>query len=225
MSLALTYHSHAEPLKTLVDSLDARAPATTTITTHHLDLATATPADYTALIAAIQAAHGGRSPDILVANAGYGKRITHLADIPVGELDAMLTINLRAAFLLTQACVPGMLAGGWGRVVYVTSIAAVGGGINGAHYAASKAGVQGLMRNSAARYARDGLTFNDVAPAMIGETGMVPSAESVCGTPGDPDNIPVGRLGTPDEVAGLVEVCCRTGYMTGQSILLTGGLK
>jgi 3-oxoacyl-[acyl-carrier protein] reductase len=60
---------------------------------------------------------------------------------------------------------------------------------------------------------------------MIGETGMIPDEKFVEGTPGDVRNIPVGRLGTPGEVAGVVVMFCKTGYLTGQSVLLSGGLK
>lgn len=90
--------------------------------------------------------------------------------------------------------------------------------------AASKAGLSGMMKNLARKHAKAGITVNDVAPAMIGETGMIPDARSVEGTPGDVKNIPVGRLGTPEECANVVMMICKTGYLTGQSILLSGGL-
>lgn len=90
--------------------------------------------------------------------------------------------------------------------------------------AASKAGLSGLMKNLARKHAKSGITVNDVAPAMIGDTGMIPGAASVVGTPGDVKNIPVGRLGTPQECANVVMMFCKTGYLTGQSILLSGGL-
>ncbi len=91
--------------------------------------------------------------------------------------------------------------------------------------AASKAGLSGMMKNLAVKHASSGITVNDVAPAMIGETGMIPDEKAVEGTPGDVKNIPVGRLGTPRECANVVTMFCRTGYLTGQSILLSGGLK
>ncbi|KAI5862404.1 NAD(P)-binding protein [Durotheca rogersii] len=164
-------------------------------------------------------------PDILVSNAGYGKRLPGILDVSLEEFDYTLSVNLRASFLLTKLSIPHMEARGWGRVVFVSSIAAQGGGINACHYAASKAGLTGMMRNLAAKHARSGITVNDVAPAMIGETGMIPDEKSVEGTPGDVRNIPVGRLGTPQECANVVTMLCRTGYLTGQSILLSGGLK
>ena len=72
---------------------------------------------------------------------------------------------------------------------------------------------------------KSGITFNDVAPAMITGTGMIRDEEQLKGTPGDVSNIPVGRSGSTGEVAGVVTMVCRTGYLTGQSILLSGGLK
>lgn len=91
--------------------------------------------------------------------------------------------------------------------------------------AASKAGLTGMMKNLAAKQAGHGITVNDVAPAMIGATGMIPDDKFVEGTAGDVKNIPVGRLGTPQECANVVVMMCKTGYLTGQSILLSGGLK
>ncbi len=165
-----------------------------------------------------------RTPDILISNAGHGKRIRDIVDVPVEEFDVMMSVNVRASFLLCQACIPGMAARGWGRIVSISSIAGQGGGINGPHYAASKAALTGMVKHLARRYAADGITVNDVAPAMIGGTGMVSDAHTLEGTAGDVANIPVGRLGTPQEVANVVTMFCRTGYMTGQSVVLSGGL-
>ncbi|KAM5470820.1 hypothetical protein MauCBS54593_003864 [Microsporum audouinii] len=80
----------------------------------------------------------------------------------------------------------------------------------------------GMMKNLATRLAEFNISVNDVAPAMIGETGMIPDARTIPEVAG---TIPLGRLGTPDEVANVVEMCVTTGYLTGQSILLAGGLK
>lgn len=74
-----------------------------------------------------------QGPDILVSNAGYGKRIPDILDIPVDEFDYTLNVNLRASFVLAKLSIPGMQKKGWGRIVFVSSIAAIGGGINGCH--------------------------------------------------------------------------------------------
>lgn len=73
----------------------------------------------------------GRHVDILVANAGYGRRITDVEQIPIDEFDKMISINLRASFLLVQAFVGDMRRQQWGRIVFVSSVAAYGAGING----------------------------------------------------------------------------------------------
>ncbi|KAF4822803.1 3-oxoacyl-[acyl-carrier-protein] reductase FabG [Colletotrichum tropicale] len=171
----------------------------------------------------------GQHPDILVSNAGTAgfnnKANPQLENISLEEFDFTYSINLRASFLLCKLAMPHMAKQHWGRIIFVSSISAIGGGINGCHYAASKAGLTGLMKNLASKHAKDGVTLNDVAPAMIGETGMIPDEKRVEGTPGDVKNIPVGRLGTPQECANVVIMLCKTGYLTGQSILLSGGLK
>jgi len=181
--------------------------------------------DIIRLFSELSSQHNKPGPDILISNAGYGKRISSILDIPLDEFDHTLNINLRASFHLIKLAVPHMQSQHWGRIVLISSIAGYGGGINGCHYAASKAGLIGMGKNLAMKLAGDGITVNDVAPAMIGATGMIPSEETVKGTAGDVKNIPVGRLGVPQECANIVTMCCRTGYLTGQSILLSGGLK
>lgn len=89
-------------------------------------------------------------------------------------------------------------------------------------YAASKGGLTGMMRNLSTRLAEFNISVNDVAPAMIGDTGMIPNAAAI---PDVAASIPLGRLGTPEETANVVTMLLETGYMTGQSLLLTGGLK
>jgi 3-oxoacyl-[acyl-carrier protein] reductase len=169
--------------------------------------------------------HNQDGPDILIANAGYGVRIPQIVDIPIPEWDHTINVNLRSYFILAKLSVPHMQTQQWGRIVFMSSIAAYGGGINGCHYAASKAGLLGMCKNLALKLAQWNITVNDVAPAMIGETGMIPNAKAVEGTPGDVRNIPVGRLGVPSEVGGMVGMVCRTGYLTGQSLVISGGLK
>lgn len=211
-----------EELWALRNNHDPEAP-NPVVSTHKVDVGSAD--DIQRLFASIKVLHGKDGPDILVSNAGHGRRIPDIADISIDEFDYTISVNLRAAFILSKLSIPHMASRGWGRIIFVSSLAAHGGGINGCHYAASKAGLQGLMRSLATKHASGGITVNDVAPAMIGETGMIPDEKFVEGTPGDVRNIPVGRLGTPREVANVVLMFCQTGYLTGQSVLLSGGLK
>lgn len=89
-------------------------------------------------------------------------------------------------------------------------------------YAASKGGLTAMMKNLSSRLAQYNISVNDVAPAMIGATGMIPNPEAV---PGVVETIPLGRFGQPDEVANAVEMFAKTGYCTGQSLIVAGGLK
>jgi 3-oxoacyl-[acyl-carrier protein] reductase len=156
--------------------------------------------------------------EVLVANAGMGERRT-LDAVSLEDWDATLDVNLRAPFLLAQRTVPGMRERGWGRVLLMSSVAAATGGLVGPHYAASKAGLDGLVHFIAAREAAHGITANALAPALIEDTAMLP------GDPGDlAERIPVRRLGRPDEVADLALAVLGNGYMTGQVIGIDGGM-
>ncbi|RDH27091.1 integral membrane protein [Aspergillus welwitschiae] len=217
--LALTYSSNPTSITTLQQELQTQHP-TLLITIHQVDVSS--PSQITTLFTEIQAQHSNRTPDILISNAGYGKRVPQVWDITTEEFDYTLTVNLRASFLLVKGVVEHMKAQRWGRIIFMSSIAGYGGGINGCHYAASKAGLTGMMKNLATRLAEYNISVNDVAPAMIGDTGMIPNAEAI---PEVASTIPLGRLGLPEEVANVVTMLVGTGYMTGQSLLLAGGLK
>jgi 3-oxoacyl-[acyl-carrier protein] reductase len=156
--------------------------------------------------------------DILVANAGASK-VQPLDEVTLADWDRLIDVNLRAPFLLSQRVVPGMQQRGFGRIIFTSSVAAYIGGVVGPHYAASKAGLLGLMRYLASRLASSGVTVNAVAPALIEDTEMLP------GDPGDlAKRIPVGRLGKPDEVADLAMAILRNSYMTNEAVLVDGGL-
>lgn len=217
----MTYNSNKAGIDQLIDDLQQQ-DSSRKISIHQVDVVK--DADLTRLFEEVSQQHG-QGADILVVNAGYGKRVSSILDISIEEWDYTMNVNLRSSFILTKLAMPHMLEKGWGRVVYISSIAATGTSINGCHYSASKAGVQGLSKNLANKMGKSGITFNDVAPAMITETGMIRDEEALKGTPGDVKNIPVGRSGRPQECANVVTMLCRTGYMTGQSILLSGGLK
>jgi 3-oxoacyl-[acyl-carrier protein] reductase len=156
--------------------------------------------------------------DVLVANHGTGRR-AQLGEVDGAEFDATIAVNLRAPYLLARRTIPGMAERGFGRVLFMSSVAGLTGGIVGPHYASSKAGLHGLTHYLAARVARDGVTVNALAPALIEDTGMLP------GDPGElAARIPVGRLGRPEEVADLALAVLRNGYVTSQVISVDGGM-
>jgi 3-oxoacyl-[acyl-carrier protein] reductase len=129
--LALSYSTSSEAVKELARKIAAACPGkgkTPKITYHQADLSVT--AQVVSLCEEAQSAHG-RGVDILVSNAGYGKRITDILDISIEEFDKMYTINLRASFLLVKGVVPHMRQQKWGRIIFISSIAASGGGING----------------------------------------------------------------------------------------------
>ncbi|KAG8413218.1 hypothetical protein J3459_013794 [Metarhizium acridum] len=186
---------------------------------------------------AISARH--KAISILVANAGTGRRIRDIKDIEEDDWDLTLEINARSQFVVTKACLPGMRDQGWGRVILVGSIASRGGGINGCHYAASKGAMTSMGLNLATILAPEGITVNIVQPAMIGATGMIPTPKATTWQSNtDPEelrstdpglaiasSVPVHRLGAPEEVANIVILFAKTGYMTGQEVLVAGGLR
>ena len=157
--------------------------------------------------------------EVLIPNAGHAVRQEY-TEVTLQTWDRTQAVNLRAPFLLAQAVVPGMAVRGYGRVLFMSSIAAFTGGVVGPHYAASKAGLHGLVHYLAARVAEQGVTVNALAPALIEGTRMLPAAPD--GTPAIP--IPVGRYGQPDEVADLAMAVLRNGYLTNQVLSLDGGI-
>jgi 3-oxoacyl-[acyl-carrier protein] reductase len=159
--------------------------------------------------------------DILVANAGTAD-VKGWQNIDLESWNATLAINLTAPFLLAQQVLPSMIERKFGRVLFVSSVAGLNGGVVGAHYAASKAGLHGLMHHLAPRVAADGVTVNALAPALIGDTGMFPvDPETATSTP---IPIPVGRAGRPGEVADMAIAMLRNGYLTNKVVTLDGGI-
>lgn len=156
--------------------------------------------------------------DVLISNAGRAQRLA-LDEVSVEEFDHTVAINLRAPFLLAQRTLPGMGERSFGRVLFISSVAAFTGGVVGPQYAASKAGLHGLTHYLAARFAASGVTVNALAPALITDTGMLP---------GEPEElrerIPVRRLGRPHEVADLALAVLRNPYITDQVISIDGGM-
>lgn len=155
--------------------------------------------------------------DILVSNAGIAKPLP-LEAVRLATWDATMAVNLRAPFIVASGVVPGMRERKFGRLVFVSSTAAKVGGIVGPHYAASKAGVEGLAHAYASLLAREGITSNAVAPALI-ETEMLAGNDKASA-----ERVPVGRLGTPEEVADVIVSVVRNPFITGQTLQVNGGI-
>jgi 3-oxoacyl-[acyl-carrier protein] reductase len=154
--------------------------------------------------------------DILVNNAGIARRYPW-DQVPEEGWDEIMKINLKSAFLVTQAVLPGMRARKWGRIINISSGAAATGGVVGPYYAASKAGLLGLTHGYASLTLKEGITVNAVAPSVI-DTDMARQDLRV-----DPKTTSLGRLGTPEEVAEVVVMLARNGYITGQTLYVNAG--
>jgi len=154
--------------------------------------------------------------NILVNNAGIAVP-QQIETIDEQSWDETMDTNLKSAFLIIQALLPAMRKAQWGRIINISSVAAHLGGVVGPHYAASKAGLIGLTHSYAAILAKEGITVNSVAPALI-------ATEMVTANPrAKPDLIPVGRFGDPEEVSDVVVMLACNGYITGQTISVNGG--
>ena len=154
---------------------------------------------------------------ILVNNAGIAKILP--ADQVTEEIwNEFLRVNLTSVFLVTQRVLPGMRFARWGRIINLSSVAAQYGGVIGPHYAATKAGILGLTRSYASQFAKEGITANAIAPALI-ETDMI------AGLPKDiASRIPVGTTGSVDEVGRIAVLLAQSSFITGQTINPNGGL-
>lgn len=156
--------------------------------------------------------------DLLVNNAGIAN-MRSLDELDEAEFDRTIAVNLKSAFLCTQAVLPAMRALGRGRIVNISSVAARGPGVVGVHYNAAKAGLEGLTRGYAAHLAADGITVNAVAPGPIDTDMAGPLRETDAFR-----RIPVGRLGTAEEVVQVVMMVIGNPFLTGQTIGVNGGL-
>ena len=164
------------------------------------------------------------SLDVLVNSAGYTKPVP-VQDLTPDLWKEGIDVNLNGAFYVSQAASRYMLAQGSGRIIFIGSAGSITGGGGSVAYSASKAGINGLVRALSKELAPSGITVNAVLPAII-ETDLLRERE-----PDDEkrkkyiQRIPVGRFGTPEDVAYMVLFLASeyAGYITGQNIIVDGG--
>ncbi len=163
-------------------------------------------------------------PVVLVNNAGV-TRDNILPRLDEEDWDQVIDVNLKGAFNFSKACVRPMMKARWGRLIYVSSVVGLTGNAGQANYAASKAGLLGLAKSLAQELAARNVTANVVAPGYIG-TDMTDSlSEAVQETM--LSRVPLGRAGTPEEVAHVVSFLASDAaeYVTGACLCVDGGLS
>jgi 3-oxoacyl-[acyl-carrier protein] reductase len=181
-------------------------------------------AEESAVDAAVAAAEKALGPvSILVNNAGV-TRDNILIRLSGADWDAVLDANLKGAFHTTRAVIKGMMKRRTGRIINITSVVGLTGNKGQANYAASKAGLIGLTKSVAKEYASRGVLANCVAPGFI-ETDMTAALPSEART-ALLEQIALGRLGRPDEIAAAVLFLASdlAAYITGQVLVVDGGM-
>lgn len=185
--------------------------------------------DERAVIAAVERVTAELGPPLVLVNNAGIQRDHVLGKMTVDEWDLVQQVHLRGAFLMCRAVQPAMREAAWGRMVNLSSTAALGN-VGQANYSAAKAGLQGFTRTLSLELGRHGITVNSVAPgytitdmtrstaARIGVTIEALSQDVVAG-------IPVGRAGQPEDIAHAVAYFCdeRSGFVTGQVLYVAGG--
>lgn len=210
--VAILYHKNAAAAQALVQQLPGCVAVQCDVASRQ---------DCERAFEAVQQALG--QVDVLVCNAGIAQQKL-FTDITPAEWQRMLDVNLSGAFHLCQLVLPGMIRRKAGRILTVSSMWGQTGGSCEVHYSAAKAGLIGLTKALAKEEGPSGITVNCVAPGVI-ETDMMASftAEDKAALA---EETPVGRLGTPDEVADLLVFLAseQAGYITGQVFGVNGGL-
>ena len=211
--LVLTYSGHRDEAEAVARAVTGLGRAATTV---QADLSAAGAGR--GLAERVMSA--ARPVDVLVANAGAGV-LRAWQDVDDELWAQTFAVNVTAVWQLTRAVLPGMVERGFGRILLVSSVAALTGGIVGPHYAASKAALHGLMHHLAPRVAGSGVTVNTIAPALIAGTRMLPGDD---GSGRLAARVPVGHLGQPEDVADMALAMLTNPYLTSKVITVDGGI-
>ena len=180
--------------------------------------------DYDSCAACVAAVVESLGPvDILVNNAGITKDMT-FKRMTKADWDAVIHTNLDSAFNMSKQVHDGMMDRGWGRIINVASVNGSKGAFGQTNYAAAKAGMHGFTKSLALESARKGVTVNTISPGYIG-TKMVTAIPANVLEGKILPQIPVARLGKPEEVAGLIIYLCseEAAFVTGANIAINGG--
>jgi len=185
--------------------------------------------DRRAVDAAFDVVRAQLGPITIIVTAAGIESFEPFSDIKIESWERILAVNLTGTFHCLQAAVPDMLAARWGRMVTISSSSAQSGAPRMAHYVASKGGVIGITRALALELAPQGITVNTVTPGMI-DTPMlrrtVPGGDIAPLAKIAARVIPVGRVGTPEEIAATCAFLCsdEAGFITGQVVGVNGGM-
>ncbi|BFG80051.1 beta-ketoacyl-ACP reductase [Paraburkholderia terrae] len=161
--------------------------------------------------------------DILMNNAGITRDMT-LRKLDKVNWDAVIRTNLDSVFNMTRPLCEGTVERGWGRIINIASVNGSNGAVGETNYAAAKAGMYGFTKSPALEVARKGVTFNTVSPGYLATKMVTAIPQDILDTKILPQ-IPVGRLGRPEEVAALVAYLCsdEAAFVTGANIAINGG--
>ncbi len=161
--------------------------------------------------------------DILVNNAGITRDMT-FKKMSKADWDAVMRTNLDSCFNMTKQAMDGMVERGWGRVINVSSVNGQKGAFGQTNYSAAKAGIHGFTKALALEVAKKGVTVNTISPGYIGTKMVTAIPKEILDTKILPQ-IPIGRLGKPDEVGGLIIYLCseEAAFVTGANISINGG--
>jgi acetoacetyl-CoA reductase len=181
-------------------------------------------ADYDSCVACVGGIARDLGPvDILVNNAGITRDMT-FRKMTKSDWDAVVRTNLDSVFNMTKQVCDGMVDRGWGRVINVSSVNGSKGAFGQTNYAAAKSGMHGFSKALALEVAKKGVTVNTISPGYIGTKMVTAIPKEILDSKILPQ-IPVGRLGKPEEVAGLIIYLCseEAAFVNGANIAINGG--